>query len=634
MTGAERISPDMALDRLRETLAGASAADFSVNELFVASEIFYRHKSYREAAEVMEYVAAATPGNAANLYRLGLCLRLSGQSQKAVAALMAALVSMEAGPEAYVELRELLAAEGNFQAAADIVRKHMARLGSSEELLLSLATLLLRSGQREEAAETVRRLAGSPRASYETMMFAVQFFNESRDLAAATEMARQLAARYPGHDSAMTLARQLCQTTQFGEAAQILEDLVHRSAADAEAWSMLSTALSESGRPADGLRAVLKGLEMQPANADFWYRAAILSHRLGLSERALEWLEKARELNPTAAIAVAEANILAEMGRLAEAITTLDRAEKALGRNRDVQSCRLLLMSRAVAEVAAAPSSSLVERLPKSRPPGQAGGGLLNAGLTQGRVIIALMIRDLRSRTVHSHLGLLSALIEPIMQIVMLGVVLTIFNRGLPPLGTSLFFFYATGVMPFYVFLHIVNCTLNVYTDNRELLAVPRIQRLDLAVASALTEVSIGSVTTVIIFALFFLAGYGEGTGNIGAAVAAYAGVCLFAFGVGLIGSVINSYSKIWEHSWQTVQRVLYFLSGIFFIPQMMPDWARAILVWNPLLVGIEWFRSGFFQQYAPPWISPGYLVFVSLACILAGMMLERALKRHAVAVA
>jgi capsular polysaccharide transport system permease protein len=61
----------------------------------------------------------------------------------------------------------------------------------------------------------------------------------------------------------------------------------------------------------------------------------------------------------------------------------------------------------------------------------------------------------------------------------------------------------------------------------------------------------------------------------------------------------------------------------------MMPDWVRDILVWNPLLVGIEWFRSGFFIGYSPPWIDKPYLISIALACIVVGFVLERGLRKR-----
>ena len=61
----------------------------------------------------------------------------------------------------------------------------------------------------------------------------------------------------------------------------------------------------------------------------------------------------------------------------------------------------------------------------------------------------------------------------------------------------------------------------------------------------------------------------------------------------------------------------------------MMPDWARDILSWNPVLQAIDWFRAGFFATYQPHWLDRRYLVTVTLIALLLGLGLERALRRR-----
>lgn len=61
----------------------------------------------------------------------------------------------------------------------------------------------------------------------------------------------------------------------------------------------------------------------------------------------------------------------------------------------------------------------------------------------------------------------------------------------------------------------------------------------------------------------------------------------------------------------------------------MMPDWVRDALAWNPLLHSIDWFRSGFFASYQPHWLDRSYLVFAAVLSLLAGVGLERGLRRR-----
>ena len=61
----------------------------------------------------------------------------------------------------------------------------------------------------------------------------------------------------------------------------------------------------------------------------------------------------------------------------------------------------------------------------------------------------------------------------------------------------------------------------------------------------------------------------------------------------------------------------------------MMPDWARDILAWNPLLHAIDWFRAGFFVSYQPHWLDRRFLIIVALLATLGGLTIERALRRR-----
>jgi capsular polysaccharide transport system permease protein len=105
--------------------------------------------------------------------------------------------------------------------------------------------------------------------------------------------------------------------------------------------------------------------------------------------------------------------------------------------------------------------------------------------------------------------------------------------------------------------------------------------------------------------------------------------VWVFGCGFGFINAVINAFSKSWDKIWVQLTRLLYFCSGIFYVPGMMPEWIRDILAWNPLLHAVDWFRSGFFQEYEPHWLDRSYLSTVAIATLLAGFGLERGLRRR-----
>ena len=103
---------------------------------------------------------------------------------------------------------------------------------------------------------------------------------------------------------------------------------------------------------------------------------------------------------------------------------------------------------------------------------------------------------------------------------------------------------------------------------------------------------------------------------------------CGFGCGCGYINAVLTVFFRSWDKTYSQLTRILYFISGIFYVPAMMPDWARDTLAWNPLLHAIDWFRAGFFQSYQPHWLDRSYLVGLAILALLGGLALERALRR------
>ena len=106
---------------------------------------------------------------------------------------------------------------------------------------------------------------------------------------------------------------------------------------------------------------------------------------------------------------------------------------------------------------------------------------------------------------------------------------------------------------------------------------------------------------------------------NFAGVAASIAAIWVFGCGCGFVNAVINGFCKSWDKIWTQLTRLLYFCSGIFYVPGMMPDWIRDILAWNPVLHAIDWFRSSFFVDYQPHWLDRTFLVTVAGATLAGG---------------
>jgi capsular polysaccharide transport system permease protein len=245
------------------------------------------------------------------------------------------------------------------------------------------------------------------------------------------------------------------------------------------------------------------------------------------------------------------------------------------------------------------------------------------------RVISALMRRDIQTKHIRSKLGYFWALFEPISHLMTLGVMFSFFNEAPPPIGDSLFLFYCTGLIPYLMFSHLSMETMNTRSGAGGLLMLPGIRQLDIVMAKAMLNLTTESLVGIIVFAAFGLAGFDSLPHHLLVVAEAVLLLWVFGIGMGLINFVIREFLHSWETWFGAIVRLLYFASGIYYSVISMPDFIRRILIWNPILQGVEIFRSGFYRDYHPTWIHPEYLSCVVIITLAIGLSLEQVSRKR-----
>ena len=270
------------------------------------------------------------------------------------------------------------------------------------------------------------------------------------------------------------------------------------------------------------------------------------------------------------------------------------------------------------------------ERRPRrARAPAPRPRGMFAALGTRGRIIHAIMLREMRTRFGRTSLGYAWALAEPISHLLTLGTVFSLLNHAPPPIGDSLFLFYLTGLLPYLMFSHVSNEVTGSLAANGAVLQLPIVRRTDVMVARATLHLSTETVVGIIVFGTAALLGERGMPADPLGALAAILSLWGLAVGVGAVNMLVTEMFPSWDTFYQAIVRVMYFASGIYYSPVAMPGEIRDILAWNPVLQGIEWFRSGFFGSYEPHWLDRGYLLECAFGALLVGFAGERALRRR-----
>lgn len=239
------------------------------------------------------------------------------------------------------------------------------------------------------------------------------------------------------------------------------------------------------------------------------------------------------------------------------------------------------------------------------------------------RVIFALMLREMNTTYGRSAVGYLWAFAEPILGIILLTTVFSMAMRS-PPLGTSFALFYASGVIPFFAYMHTSSKTAGAVRFSRSLLVYPRVTFLDAVVARFLLNALTQAVVAYVLLTFILLTQDTRAVLDF-RAIAASIGLALFlGFGVGATNCVIFSILPSWERIWNILNRPMFLISGVFFMFDSMPETVKAILWWNPLIHIVGIMRLGLFPTYDGSYISASYVMIVSFLLTVFGLFYLR----------
>jgi capsular polysaccharide transport system permease protein len=564
------------------------------NTLEACAWLFSNGGAHGEAAAVYQRMLAARPDWAEGHRHASGSLACAGEIDRAIAH---GIRASDLAPDAFEPARHvggLLLDAGRAEAAFAYLGRATALAPEDGLAQRQLSAAAWELGRSEEAvALALRALSLMPRDSASAMHAAELLMRSGRADEAAAIALRQAGAA-PG-DAAVL--RQLSQ-------AELLREC-----------------------PDAALGAIDRALALAPKNPEYHVHRGHLLYRGGEIEAAAASFGEAARLDPANREAWhAQLTLYRDSGRPSEAIAAGGALLRHSPDNARDRECVLQLLrqqrDRADCErmLPGAGETRMWHPLPQSR--------FADAWRTQRRVVRALIIRETRTRFGESRLGYGWALIEPVLHVVTLSLAFAALMHGRPPIGRQFFIFYYSGLIPYHLFVHTSSSMAYAIAANGALLQLPPVRIFDVILARGLLEIITDLIVATLVLTAFNAIGVVAIPRDWWGIACALVATAALGCGCGFINAVLTMVFRSWDKMWVQVTRALYFCSGVFYVPAMMPDWVRHILVWNPMLHAVDWFRAGFFAGYRPHWLDRGYLALVAIVLVLAGLGLERGLRR------
>ncbi|SHJ05328.1 capsular polysaccharide transport system permease protein [Roseomonas rosea] len=245
---------------------------------------------------------------------------------------------------------------------------------------------------------------------------------------------------------------------------------------------------------------------------------------------------------------------------------------------------------------------------------------------TQGRVIGALIMREMQTRFGRHNLGFLWLFFEPLFLGCMVGLMHYAHGERLPG-GVNPFLFSIAGYVPFFMFRTMVNRAGGALHANLTLLFHRQVTPVDVMISRNLLEAaSVIGVIVIILTVAIWLAGVWPD--NVGLVFFSLLLMALLCHGLSMNVAALVSR---WEGADRLIHPLTYLmlpLSGAFFALHWLPRWAREALLWNPLVSVHEAIRHGIFGNAFPTYYDLTYVGECILIFNLFGLLALRTARR------
>ncbi len=237
------------------------------------------------------------------------------------------------------------------------------------------------------------------------------------------------------------------------------------------------------------------------------------------------------------------------------------------------------------------------------------------------RTVVAPILREMSTRYGRSPGGYIWAVLEPLAAILFLSLGFSLIIRT-PSLGTSFLLFYATGYLPFDLYMQISNACARALGFSKPLLKYPAVTWLD-AIMARLVLNSLTSIFVMILLLTCILMVIDSRTVlDMPPVVQAVAMAILLGAGVGTLNCVLMELYPLWSVTWGILTRPLFLASGIFFLYDDLPPLGQDILWYNPLMHITGLMRTGFYPSYTAAYVNITYVTLVSLVLLFLGLVL------------
>ena len=248
---------------------------------------------------------------------------------------------------------------------------------------------------------------------------------------------------------------------------------------------------------------------------------------------------------------------------------------------------------------------------------------LLPALRTQVRVVHAIFLRELLTRYGRHNIGFLWLFVEPM--IFTLGVTaLWTATKSVHGSSLPIVAFAVTGYSSVLLWRNMPSRCILAVTFNSSIMYHRVVKVIDIYIARILVEAIGASMSFVFLSVFFSFIGWMSLPEDLLKVMAGWFLIMLFGASLAIFLASLSERYEFIEKLWHPASYLTFPLSGAAFLVSSLPEAAQHILLYVPMVHGVELLREGYFGSAVHAVYDVGYLVSCSLAMLCLGLAVSR----------
>jgi capsular polysaccharide transport system permease protein len=241
---------------------------------------------------------------------------------------------------------------------------------------------------------------------------------------------------------------------------------------------------------------------------------------------------------------------------------------------------------------------------------------------TQGRIIGALLMREILTRYGRHNIGFMWLFIEPMM--FTSGVLIIWTSLGLHKTALPIVPFTLTGYATVLLWRNTIGRCGNAVEPNRALMHHRNVRITDLFLARIMLEIIGASMSFFILAVILGLIGFIQIPDNLLKILVGWILLAWFSTGVALLFGSLAVITEVADRIWHVASYLFLPISGAFTMVNWVPLQFQSFLLWIPTVNCVELIREGLLGESIYAKYDIFYVIIFNLIVMLMGLLLLR----------